>query len=252
MLRAHGVSNKGRVRRINEDCFAIEAGFGLCVVADGMGGHNAGEIASRIAVDTVTASVLADSSTGESLRRPDIGHPELSVAGHLLRRAVQLANQRILDAALTAVGYAGMGTTIVAALVRGNRLTVCHAGDSRLYLYDGRALLQITQDDSWIAAMARDPDVDRALLGSHPMRHALTNAVGAGSTEVHVTEKPVADGDVMLLTTDGVHGVLSDGQMAELLGEGDVAAAAANLVTAAVAAGSRDDCTAVVARYSER
>ena len=84
------------------------------------------------------------------------------------------------------------------------------------------------------------------------LRHALTNAVGAGSTDVHCTEELLAIGDVMLLTTDGVHGALTDGQMAELLRGTDVAAAAANIVNAALAAGSRDDCTAVVAQYTNR
>jgi serine/threonine protein phosphatase PrpC len=98
--------------------------------------------------------------------------------------------------------------------------------------------------------MPQDPPADRAVLAHHPMRHALTNAVGAGSTEIHLTEESVADGDVVLLTTDGVHGTLGEDQMVELLSGADVVAAATSLVDAARAAGSGDNCTAIVARYS--
>jgi protein phosphatase len=165
---------------------------------------------------------------------------------------VYVANIRILETAVLAREYSGMGTTIVAALVRDGRLSVAHVGDSRLYLHQNRRFRQITTDDSWMAAaIATDPQLDRTLLHHHPMRHALTNVVGARTrTEVHVSEQALEGGEVLALTTDGVHGVLDDRRIQELIedaaGVADIPAA---LVRSALVRGSRDNCTAVVAEY---
>jgi PPM family protein phosphatase len=145
-----------------------------------------------------------------------------------------------------------MGTTIVAARVADGRVSVAHVGDSRLYLMAGRTLRQVTRDDSWMASMlAHDPNADPLLLEHHPMRNALTNVVGARSrTEVHVGEERLTDGELLLLSTDGVHGVLDDRRIERLmLEEGEPRAIAHALIGAALTRGSRDNCTAVVARY---
>jgi PPM family protein phosphatase len=145
-----------------------------------------------------------------------------------------------------------MGTTLVAALVVDGRLSVGHVGDSRLYRLAGGRLRQLTGDDSWMATMiATDPRADTALLQYHPMRHALTNVVGSrGRTDVHVVEEPIAAGDRLLLSTDGIHGVLDDRRLEGLLLEPhDLAGVASDIVRTAIARGSRDNCTAVVARY---
>src|SRR5204862_525270 len=106
--------------------------------------------------------------------------PSLSEAGYIVRTAIHLANMQILEAAGTAEKYAGMGTTIVAALVIGDQLAVGHVGDSRLYILTDGHLRQLTHDDSWMASvLIEDPDADPSLLQNHPMRNALTNAVGA-------------------------------------------------------------------------
>ncbi len=247
MLRAYGISDTGRVRPTNEDCFAIDEALNLYVVADGMGGHNAGEVASRLAVDAIVELV----STGAA-DRPFGVDPALSDSGNLLRTAVCHANARVLEAAVTSNEYAGMGTTIVAALVTGDRLSVAHAGDSRLYLFAGGRLRQLTDDDSWVASMlAHDPAADRFLLQHHPMRNALTNVVGARSrTEVHLVEETLHGGELLLLTTDGIHGVMDDRRLEQLLRESDdLPQMAADVLSAALSRGSRDNCTAVVARY---
>lgn len=255
MLRAYGVTDRGRIRPTNEDCFAVDEALCLCVVADGVGGQNAGEVASRIAVDAIVDFVAdARSEHGrlaEALH-PFGTQPSLSDAGNLLRTAIHLANMQILEAAGTSAQCAGMGTTIVAALAIDDRLAVGHVGDSRLYLsMDGR-LTQLTHDDSWMAdVLAHDPAVDAAALRHHPMRNALTNVVGAHpQTDVHVVERTLIGGEVLLLSTDGVHGVLDDRRLEQLLEAGlDPADLAASVVQAALGRGSRDNCTAVVARY---
>jgi serine/threonine protein phosphatase PrpC len=247
VLRAYGRTDKGRVRPTNEDCFAIHEELGLCVVADGMGGHNAGEVAARLAVDAVVNFVRQGGQDW-----PFGFDPALSRDGNLLRTAVHRANMRILEAAIASNACAGMGTTIVAARVADGHLAVAHVGDSRLYLVAGGRLRQLTQDDSWMESMlASDPAADPLTLQHHPLRHALTNVVGArSSTEVHMVEQALTGDELMLLSTDGVHGVLEDSRIEQMmLEEVDPRAIAHRVIDAALTRGSRDNCTAVVARY---
>ena len=220
----------------------------LCVIADGMGGHNAGELAARTAVDAVLDVVRGRQRIGW----PFGFNPSFSEAGNLIRTAIYLANMRVLEEAGQSVAYAGMGTTIVAALVVDGRLSVGHAGDSRLYRLGGGRLRQLTGDDSWMATvMATNPRADASVLEHHPMRHVLTNAVGSRrTTDVHVVEEPLAKGDRLLLTTDGVHGVLDDRRLEGLLTDShDLAGAASAIVHGALEGGSRDNCTAIVGQY---
>lgn len=248
MLQAWGVSEKG-ARPTNQDRFAIDEDLQLCVIADGMGGHNAGEIAARTAVDAVLEVVRDRQRVGW----PFGFDPSLSEAGNLIRTAIYQANVQVLEQAGDSIAYAGMGTTIVAALVVDGRLSVGHAGDSRLYRLGGGRLRQLTGDDSWMAAMmAKGPQADASLLQHHPMRHVLTNVVGSRRrTDAHVVEEPLAAGDRLVLTTDGVHGALDDRWLERLLADSrELAGAASDIVRAAIARGSRDNCTAVVAQYS--
>jgi len=254
VLRAYGSTDKGPLRPTNEDYFGIDEHLGLCVLADGMGGHNAGEVAARMAVDAVTdyvrLAILEGTGRDDDMSWPFGFEPSLSRAGNLLRTAVLVAHVQILDAAMSVDRYSGMGTTIVVTLVSDGRLSVAHVGDSRLYLF-GPRLRQLTRDDSWaVRVLAGEPCADRRLFQNHPMRNALTNVVGARArADVHVTEEELSGGARLVLTTDGVHDVLDEGCVEQLLGEADIQAASRNLVAAALAGGSRDNCTAVVADY---
>ena len=252
MLRAHGVTDKGRVRPTNEDCFAIDEALHLVVVADGMGGHNAGEVASRTAVDAILDYVGNAGTGGDDW--PFGFDSSKSRASNVLHTAVHLANARVFDLACATPDYAGMGTTIVAMLIRDQTLSIAHAGDSRLYLCANGALRLLTEDDTWVASvLAKDPSTDPGLLRQHPMRHALTNVVGSRPrTSVHVSEHALRGGERLALTTDGVHGVLEDAQLAEVLeGNSDAKRVAAALVDRALNGGSRDNCTAVVVDYEQ-
>jgi PPM family protein phosphatase len=261
VLRAYGITDRGRVRPTNEDCFAIQQELGLCVIADGLGGHNAGEIAARMAVDAVvdacrTALSVSGRLGRDTLRSTTCGRwpfgfdHALSENANLFRTAILVANLQILEAAITTDRCAGMGTTIVVVRVADGRLTVGHVGDSRLYVLADEGLRQVTRDDSWVASMAVTPGADPLLLQHHPMRHALTNVVGARSgTDVHVQEETLTGHARLLLTTDGVHSVLDERHIERLLMEGEEPRAiAAGIVAAALARGSRDNCTAIVAR----
>ena len=244
MFSAFGVTDKGRSRAANEDCFAIHEPLGLVVVADGMGGHNAGEVASRMAVD-----VLSDYFSTDQAEWPFGFDAEVSAAANRMRTAILLANVQILESAITVDDYAGMGTTVVAAQVWGRRLVCGHVGDSRLYVWSGGSLRALTADDSWMASMlANDPGANPALLQQHPMRHALTNVVGTRPrTDVHLVETELNAGDRILMTTDGVHEVVDDGRLERLISQDQQPEEIANaIVKTALARGSRDNLTAVV------
>jgi protein phosphatase len=247
LMTAAGVSEQGGFRKANEDCFYIAEPAGLCVVADGMGGHRAGDVAARIAVEAVRDCVrLGVQGTDGWMFGVD---PRLSEDGNLLRAAVQLANARILEAADGVEAYAGMGTTLVATLLRGRTLTIAHVGDSRAYLCGGGTAAQVTRDDSWLAAMLEQPGADAARLQHHPLRNALTNVVGGGiRLDVHVAERVLGKDECVLLTTDGVHGVLEPSVIGRVIAAaGEPCVAARQLVHMALERGSRDNCTAVVA-----
>ncbi len=251
MLRASGATDKGRVRQSNEDCFGIDVALRLCVVADGMGGHSAGEVASSLAVDAVTACVRTETIEAAW---PFGFDAAASSAGNLLASSLHLANKQIFDLASATPEYAGMGTTVVAVIERDGLLSVAHAGDSRMYLFGRDGLCQVTNDDSWIAAvLSRDPATDPATLKQHPMRHALTNVVGSRARmTVTLKELSLADGDRILLTSDGVHGVIEHARLTEIMGgAGDLKDIAAVLIAEALDSGSRDNVTAVVAEYRQ-
>lgn len=245
-FRAWGATDQGRVRSSNEDHLAVDALHQVCIVADGMGGHRGGEVASRVVVDDVMDSVRRGYTAG-----PFALSPGTSTAGNLLRSAVHAANERLLDMAARDERYSGMGTTVVVALIRGAVLTVAHAGDSRLYLRDRHGLRVVTVDDSWMAnVLAMDPEADPVQLARHPLRNVLTNVVGGRlEMEVHVQDLPLVGGERIVLTTDGVHGVLQPERLAQIVDEYPASEVPAALIAAALDRGSRDNCTAVVGEF---
>ncbi len=249
-VRAAGVSETGPTRPINEDRYIADEGLGLFVVADGMGGHSAGEVAADLAVQTVEAFITRTRDD------PDVSwpygvDPALSLDANRMKTAICLANRRVFRAAESHDEYTGMGTTIAAALLSGSRLTIGHAGDSRVYTFANRRLLRETRDDSWIETLKAlgqsfDPPVD----AGHPMRNVLTNVLGARErVEVHILERELEGEEWIVLCSDGVHGVLDDQRIGALVSEaGDPGSLARALVDAALAAGSADNITAVVVR----
>jgi protein phosphatase len=246
MLASFGVSDAGPVRSNNEDCFLADDRLSLYVVADGMGGHAAGEVASRLAVDAIEGFIRSAGDPAEFATACGID-PELSYAGNRLRTAICLANRRVFEMAGANPEYAGMGTTVVCALLTGTTLTIGHVGDSRLYILAGGRLVAQTRDDTWAAALQEGGEEATALNG-HPMRNVLTNVLGArDGTYVHVCEREVAPGETLLLCTDGVHGAMADGRLRQLMSEAASAEQLAHaVVSAAIEHGSRDNVTAVV------
>jgi protein phosphatase len=249
MTEAFGLSDAGRFRRHNEDSLVCDTVLNLFVVADGMGGQAGGEIASRLAVEAIEEFIQA-SAGSDYVTWPFGFNPTLSEGANRLNTAVMLANQRIISFARAYEEYTGMGSTAVCALMSGPELTVAHVGDSRLYLFSGETLTQMTKDDSWVAG-AVSLGHDQSALRTHPHRHVLTNVLGVETqTEVHLAERVLTGGDLLLLCSDGLHGSLDHETLQQLVGgPGDLETRAHALVSAAFEAGSRDNVTALLARY---
>jgi protein phosphatase len=240
---------------MNEDCFVADDELGLFVVADGMGGHNAGEVASRLAIEAIVGFVRRSHDDTE-FSWPYGIDATMSYDANRLRTAICLANRRVFRTAESHDDYTGMGTTVVSALFADSRVSIGHVGDSRVYLYSGGVLRQITRDDSWIATtLARDATADPASLAHHPMRNVLTNVLGArDETEIHLAEHSLNPGDVFLLCSDGLHGAVPDAVMAEMLAArgrdtNGVEELARGLVAEALQRGTRDNVTALVVAY---
>ena len=225
--------------------------FRLFAVADGMGGHSAGEVASALAIETVQGFIHR-SANDTDFSWPYGLDKTLSFDGNRLRTAVHLANRRVFRAAESSDDYGGMGTTIVSMLIGDGRISVAHVGDSRVYLLSNDHLAQLTFDDTWAATiLAQDPSLDPAEIARHPMRNVLTNVLGARDhVDVHLTECPLSPGDTLLLCTDGLHGVIDADSLKTLLEKSpDVDATARSLIDAALDGGGRDNITALVVRY---
>jgi serine/threonine protein phosphatase PrpC len=239
MVEACALTDKGCVRTNNEDYCLIESDTGLYVLADGMGGAQAGELASRMAVDTV-AEIVHSAPVRDS---------------QVLLRAVEEANRRVLEAARKDPGLEGMGTTLVAALVSGKSLLIASVGDSRAYVFDDRGFRAITDDQTWVNEVGRPLGLDEDCLRNHPMRHVLTMAIGAGSPlSVNYYSIELDPGSLVLLCSDGLHGVVDAKLMEEILqaarNGGSLEESCHRLVEAAKEVGGPDNVTTILLRQS--
>ena len=247
MLNAHGVTHPGLVREINEDGFLVDVPLGLYVVADGMGGHNAGEVASAQALEAMRR-FLARSAEAGDFTWPYGIDPKLTLPGNRLLTSVKLANRRVFKIGESRDDYSGLGPTVVAALIEDGHVSLTGVGDSRIYAFSDGRLQQLTVDDSWASTVAAS-----GATASHQMRHVLTNVVGAREEiDVEVTEHPFGAGATLLLCSDGLHGALDDAAIAaQLASPGPVSVIANDLVRLALERDGRDNITAVVLRWSE-
>ena len=237
MLEAFALSDKGCVRGNNEDYCLIEPELGLYVLADGMGGANAGEKASRMAVETVSEAVH------EAGRRDS----------QVLLSAVEEANRRVFEAAQSDPSLQGMGTTLVAALELGDALSIASVGDSRAYLLDDDGFRVITNDQTWVNEVGRPLGLNEESLRTHPMRHVLTMAIGASTPlTINYYSVPLRAQSVVLICSDGLHGVVDARQMEQIL-EGvrhgvSLKEVCGRLIDAAKKAGGPDNVSTVLVK----
>ena len=238
-LRVGCVTDVGKVRDINQDCFAIDPSRGLVMVADGMGGHLAGEKAAQSAVEVVSA-VLAENDPREGDVQANI------------QRAVQEANRQIVQASMSDASMRGMGTTATVAIIDGENVYLGHVGDSRAYLVrDGGFIEQVTEDHSVVAQLLKAGAITPQEAIHHPYRNVITRCLGMQmDVEADVAVVHWKVGDRLLLCTDGLSGLVADDELAGMAGEHeDLQDACQKMLDLAMARGGYDNITVVMAEY---
>ena len=237
-------SHPGRVRPLNEDAVGADPGIGLFILADGLGGYNAGEVAS-----TMTVSMLL-TDLGTQLERAD-GSPETFDPTDALRNALIAMNTAIFRAALNSSAYEGMATTVVIAWFLGGRLWVAHAGDSRLYRLRNGTLDQITRDHSFSQELVDAGMVSAEEARVLPAKNLVTKALGATpELEPEVHDYDVLPGDLVLMCSDGLTEMVSHLEIGSLIVgcRCDVVESARRLIDLANEAGGRDNTSVILVR----
>jgi protein phosphatase len=229
----YGKTDKGLVRKENEDAFCIEKDLGLLAIADGMGGHASGEVASKMAIEILK----------ESLKKEEEPLPGR------LRSVVKLANRTIYEAAQSQSQLNGMGTTLTALQLDGNRLSIAHVGDSRAYLIRGGVIEQITDDHTIVSEQVARGTMTREEAARSDMRNILSRALGIGpEVDVDVEELAVSEGDHIVLCSDGLSELVSEDEiLLEIESSSRPEIVCDELVDLANQRGGEDNITVIVA-----
>lgn len=236
--RVHGLTDVGRRRENNQDQLLVDEQRDVYAIADGMGGHAAGEVASSIAIEALAETI---SETTEE------------AANQVLVDAFQEGNRRICESVLARGEWRGMGTTIVALVRRDDKVIIGHVGDSRSYVLRNGELVQLTDDHSWVAEQVRMGLLTDEEAHKHPMRNIVTRAMGNRlELEVDVSEQPIQPGDVFLLCSDGLNSMLGDELIGEILAahRDDPVQACRALIDSANEHGGDDNITVIVLSIS--
>jgi serine/threonine protein phosphatase PrpC len=242
-----GKTDTGRKRHKNEDSIGLFDDLGLYVVADGMGGHAAGEVASRVAVEAIR-----DSVKGSDIAKVASPAAVKMDAGRTLLQAIERANSEVLRQAASDPNLKGMGTTVVAALLSEDALHLAHVGDSRIYLFRGKELKRLTRDHSMVEDMVAAGQITALQARTHPFRNVVTRALGTKeAVEPGVSRLVPKPGDVVMLCSDGLTGMLEDAAIAEVLETniGSPFSSAEALVKAANEAGGDDNVSVVLLKF---
>lgn len=277
ILQSGHFTDVGLIRELNEDSVlalnltqyyeSVQTQIGLYIVSDGMGGEAAGEVASRVTVRAVAEwmtekliSASLKSTHEEKIAAPtQTGGLRLAVAnGHematteMLKQAVVAANREVMAYAAAHPQERGLGATVTVAMVVGEVLTIAHVGDSRCYWLSGDVLVQVTEDHSLVQKMVNTGNLSRVEARSHPYRNVIYRSIGADEQiEIDIIRKKLTSGDMLMLCSDGLNGMLGDDQIRDiLLVNPDPTAAAKELVVAANAAGGEDNTSVIVVRIS--
>ena len=237
-MQAFAKTDIGCVRKVNQDvCYVSTDPVGpfpnLFIVADGMGGHKAGDYAARFAISTFLE--FASGTEDRNLI-------------HVVNEGIREANQRVLDKAQEdPERFGGMGTTLVAAFIEGRQLYVANVGDSRLYLVSQEEINQVTEDHSYVAAMVRAHEITPEEARNHPRKNVITRAVGtSGDVEADFFEVDLYEGDRILMCSDGLSNMIEDDQLRQMLSQGDVVTVTEKLIETARENGGLDNITAIV------
>jgi len=236
MLDVFGLSDPGCVRNNNEDYFLLVRPLDLYLIADGMGGAQAGEHAAKLAVDTVVECVLKSRQK----------------SGEVLLNAIEEANRRVFTAAGGDASLHGMGTTLTACWRVGDELLFANVGDSRAYVFQDDELHMITDDQTWVNEIGRRLGIGDEQLKTHSMRHVLTMAIGVSETlRINSYAVPLRRESLFLMCSDGLHGVVGPAHIASVLKNGgSLESKCQALIEAAKGAGGPDNITAVLLQSS--
>lgn len=232
-MQCYGLSDPGRVRKNNEDFLLVDDRHNLYIVADGMGGAQAGETASRLAAETVL----------------DVMKKRVEPKLRDLEEAFVEANERVKQTAARDLSLEGMGTTLVGLLEDGDSMHIASVGDSRIYAYHDERLESLMEDQTWVNEVGRRLGIDEETLKRHPMRHVLTMAIGVGNPlRINSRTIPRVPGMQLLLCSDGLHGVVAAETISRILGDEEkgLQGKAEELIEAARNAGGPDNITVLI------
>lgn len=238
-MKSFGATDIGRVRKINEDSYYDDPeNLGLYIVADGMGGHQAGEVASSLAVETLS-SILREHLLDQNSRMTDIEH--------VLKAAVDRANQTVYNLATSQPGYSGMGTTVVVCIVREGHAHIAHIGDSRAYLIRKRMLKQLTTDHSLVQELLNKGRITEAEAEDHPRKNILTRALGTDPViEIDTMSIQLQPGDTLMLCTDGISNHVDRQELLDLISDNPPESACMEIIRLANSRGGFDNMTILI------
>jgi protein phosphatase len=241
-------THPGLRRPTNEDSFCVRADLGLFVVADGMGGHAAGEVASRMAVDVIQSFITDTRDEDPNRTWPFPYDTSLNLAGNRLKASFRLANRRISAAMDADDALKGMATTAAAMLIGKDAPVVAHVGDSRIYRWRDGHLQQLTQDHSWVGEQVRAGVLSAADAKRHPWRNVVTRAIAGGDDpDIDIAETTIAPGDRLLICSDGLSSVVAHERLEAIFAEEKgLEETCQGLIAAANDAGGPDNITAIV------
>lgn len=248
MVQAAGFSDIGKVRKTNEDTYLLNEPSGLYIVADGMGGHRGGEVASRVAVETIDAAIakLAAQST-------DNGNDQASAKdfANRLRQSISLANQKIYTQSITDAACRGMGTTVSALYLAGDSIVTANVGDSPIYLLRNGEIENLYTPHTLLHEYKKIPKSLEGRFSNGKLAHILTRAVGIrAEVEVDVVETPCFAGDTIVLCSDGLSGKLSRDEIRDMVFKNDAQSACKKMSELAIARGGEDNITVIVVRVT--
>jgi serine/threonine protein phosphatase PrpC len=221
-LEATGATDVGMKRRLNEDVFVVDSDAGMFLVADGMGGHAAGEVASRVATDEILRAFKVGSNDADETW-PEHWDTDLSATANLIVDAIVAGHHRVTMAMNNDADLKGMGTTVVVAvhLPGDGKIVICHVGDSRAYRYRRGGLALLTNDHSWVHEQVEAGFLTEEAARTHPLKNVVTQALGGNSEpKVDVLEIPIDQDDLYLLCSDGLNSMLTDDEIAAVLETG--------------------------------
>jgi protein phosphatase len=249
-LRAYGLTDVGRQRQHNEDTFLVQPDAQLFLVADGMGGHAAGEIASKIAAETISEFIITTKEDDGTW--PHAYDERYRRSTNRLMTALRLANTRVLEAMRKDARLRGMGTTVVASLIDGDLASIAHVGDSRAYLIRGGQMSRITNDHSWVFEQVQAGMLTEAEAEKHPLRNVITRALGGALTvNPEASEYQVRESDTILLCSDGLTGMVPEEEILRIVTENEnVQEACRALIDFANARGGYDNVTAILIKVT--